>query len=73
MGSWPTALQDRLDAALERRVATSAEALVGITEAIAADFSRRYGALAHEIPSGWDPAELDAKTASAAAPRWSPA
>ena len=72
MGSWPTTLQDRLDAALEKRVATSAEALVGITEAIAADFTARYGSLAYEIPSGWDPVALDAKTASVAAPELDP-
>ncbi len=55
-----------------RRVASSAEALVGITEAIAADFTARYGSLAYEIPSGWDPVELDAKTASVAAPELDP-
>jgi glycosyltransferase involved in cell wall biosynthesis len=68
MGRWPTAFQDRADSVLERRVATSAEALVGITKPIADDFAERYGSYVQEIPSGWDRASLDAETASAAAP-----
>src|SRR5262249_10481619 len=69
MGRWPTAFQDRADSVLERRVATSAEALVGITKPIADDFAERYGSYVEEIRSGWDRASLDAETASAAAPK----
>ena len=65
-GPWPTRIQDRLDSHLERRVAGSADALVGITSSIARDFRDRYGCLAYDIPSGWDPARLDAEVASAA-------
>ena len=68
MGPWPTAIQDRLDATLERRVVRSADAVVGITEPIARDLSERYGCLAYDIPSGWDPARLDAEVASVAPP-----
>jgi glycosyltransferase involved in cell wall biosynthesis len=68
MGPWPTRLQDRLDSTLERRVVLTAEAIVGITEPIARDLRERYGCLAYDIPSGWDPARLDAAVASAKPP-----
>ena len=71
MGPWPTAIQDRLDATLERRVVRSADAVVGITKPIARDLSERYGRLAYDIPSGWDPARLDAEVASAEPPKLS--
>jgi glycosyltransferase involved in cell wall biosynthesis len=54
-----------LDLALERRVATSADAVVGITEPIAQDFSERYGSTVYEVPSGWDRDRIDADVASA--------
>jgi len=66
MGPWPTGIQDRIDATLERRVIRSADAVVGITELIARDLRERHGCLAYDIPSGWDPARLDAEVASAA-------
>lgn len=71
-GPWPTRIQDRLDSALERRVVSSAEAVVGITEPIARDFRERYGCVAYDIPSGWDASLLDADVASAEPPKLSP-
>jgi glycosyltransferase involved in cell wall biosynthesis len=71
MGPWPTRIQDRLDATLERRVVRSADAVVGITKLIAHDLRERYGCLAYDIPSGWDPARLDAEVASTAPPELS--
>jgi len=68
MGAWPTRIQDRLDSTLERRVVSSAEAVVGITEPIARDFRERYGCVAYDIPSGWDSSQLDADVASAEPP-----
>jgi glycosyltransferase involved in cell wall biosynthesis len=53
---WPTAPQRALDARLERRVATSAEAVIGATKPIAEDLAARLGARAEWIPNGWDPA-----------------
>jgi len=67
-GPWPTRIQDRLDSTLERRVVSSADAVVGITEPIARNFRERFGCLAYDIPSGWDPARLDAEVASATPP-----
>jgi glycosyltransferase involved in cell wall biosynthesis len=54
-GGWPTRAQDRLDAALEARVVREADAVVGLSEPIAADFARRFGARAFTIPNAWDP------------------
>ncbi|HVC84151.1 MAG TPA: glycosyltransferase [Solirubrobacteraceae bacterium] len=71
MGPWPTRIQDRLDSTLERRVVSSAEAVVGITEPIARDFRERYACVAYDIPSGWDASQLDADVASAAPPKLS--
>ncbi len=52
---WPTRAQDRLEAALEARVVRAADAVVGISEPIAADFRERFGAQAFAIGNGWDP------------------
>jgi glycosyltransferase involved in cell wall biosynthesis len=54
---WPTALQRRLDAALERRVARSADAVVGVTRPIANDLAERFGARAETLTNGFDPEE----------------
>jgi glycosyltransferase involved in cell wall biosynthesis len=51
---FPTALQRRLDAALERRVARTAEVVVGATPPIARDLATRLGARAVHVPNGWD-------------------
>jgi glycosyltransferase involved in cell wall biosynthesis len=62
---WPLRIQDRLDARLEQRVAQTAEALIGVTAPIAADFARRLGVSAEHVPNGWDPRadELDGRSA----------
>jgi hypothetical protein len=56
--SWPTSLQRRLDAALERRVARKASAMIGVTEPIVEDLRERLGARAVLITNGFDPEEL---------------
>jgi glycosyltransferase involved in cell wall biosynthesis len=52
---WPTAVQDRLDAALERRVAGAADVVIGVTRPIADDFASRLGAPAAYVSNGWNP------------------
>jgi glycosyltransferase involved in cell wall biosynthesis len=52
---WPTAMQDRLDAALERRVAGAADVVIGVTRPIADDFATRLGARSAYVSNGWDP------------------
>ena len=64
---FPTALQRRLDARLERRVALAADGLVGATGPIADDLERRFGRRATTIRNGWDPA-LEPELAAAEAP-----
>jgi glycosyltransferase involved in cell wall biosynthesis len=54
-GAWPTGIQDRIDAALERRVARSAEIVVGATAPIAEDLAARHGADAHWVTNGYEP------------------
>jgi glycosyltransferase involved in cell wall biosynthesis len=51
-------VQRQLDAALERRVATGADALVGVTEPIADDLSRRFDRPATVLTNAFDPAEV---------------
>lgn len=70
-GDWPTKPQDAIDARLERRVARSAEAVIGATRPIAEDFASRLGAHAAHIPNGWDP-RLDADVARAELPEAEP-
>ena len=53
--AFPTGVQRRLDARLERRVATRADALVAATRPIAEDLGRRLGTPATLIPNAWDP------------------
>ncbi len=64
---WPTAAQRRLDAALERAVATRAQRTIGATRPIADDLAARLGARAHCVSNGWDPA-LEADVAAARVP-----
>jgi len=64
---FPTALQRRLDAALERRVVRRADALVAATQPIADDFRRRYGVNAVTVTNGYDP-RLDAAAEKAILP-----
>jgi glycosyltransferase involved in cell wall biosynthesis len=71
-GPWPTRLQDRIDAALERRVATTADVVVGATGPIAEDLGDRLGGDAHWITNGFEP-ELAAARADetpASDPGW---
>lgn len=59
-GDWPTSAQEDLDRRVERRVARTAEVVVGATRPIARDFADRLGADAHHVPNAWDPALDDA-------------
>jgi glycosyltransferase involved in cell wall biosynthesis len=52
---WPTRAQAHLDAAMERRVACGADAVIGVTRPIAEDLSARLGIAAMHISNGWDP------------------
>lgn len=70
-GPWPTTVQDRLDAALERRVARGADVGVGLSEPIAADLATRLGMSAGYVPNGWDP-DLDAAVDTASPPALEP-
>jgi glycosyltransferase involved in cell wall biosynthesis len=58
--AWPTRPQRRLDAALERRVARKASAMIAVTEPIVEDLRDRLGANAVLITNGFDPEELPA-------------
>ena len=53
---FPTGAQRRLDAALERRVVRSADAVVAATAPIAADLRQRHGVEAATVTNGYDPA-----------------
>jgi glycosyltransferase involved in cell wall biosynthesis len=64
---FPTGAQRRLDAALEARVVRGADRVVAVTEPIADDFRRRYGADVAMVPNAYDPA-LDAGVARAEVP-----
>ncbi|HYM55456.1 MAG TPA: glycosyltransferase [Solirubrobacteraceae bacterium] len=66
-GPWPTRLQERLDALLERRVMNCAEGIIGVTRPIAHDAAGRRGASAEYIPNGWDP-DLDVRIEGVRAP-----
>jgi glycosyltransferase involved in cell wall biosynthesis len=53
--AWPTGIQDRLDAWLERRVARGADVALGATLPIAEDLAARLGADAHWVTNGFEP------------------
>jgi glycosyltransferase involved in cell wall biosynthesis len=55
--AFPLRAQRQLDAALERRVATSADALVAVTKPIADDLSRRFDRPATVLTNAFDPEE----------------
>lgn len=55
--AFPLRAQRQLDAALERRVATVADALVGVTQPIADDLSRRFDRPATVLTNAFDPDE----------------
>jgi len=54
---FPLRLQRQLDASLERRVSTSADALVAVTQPIADDLSRRFGRPVTVLTNAFDPDE----------------
>ncbi|HEV7460519.1 MAG TPA: glycosyltransferase [Solirubrobacteraceae bacterium] len=54
---WPLAAQRALDAGLERAVARGADAVVAVTEPIAADLRARFGREVATITNGFDPEE----------------
>jgi glycosyltransferase involved in cell wall biosynthesis len=64
---WALPGLDRADAALERAVARTADACVGVTRPIADDLRDRLGAGAETITNGFDPDDPD--VAAPAAPR----
>jgi glycosyltransferase involved in cell wall biosynthesis len=63
-GDWPTRVQDRIDARIERAVVERAEVVIGATEPIASDFGARFATPSAYVPNAWDPA-LDAEFATA--------
>ncbi len=69
--AWPARLQDRLDAALERRVAATADVVIGVTKPIADDFAGRLHARSSYVSNGWNP-ELDPVLAEAVRPQLDP-
>jgi glycosyltransferase involved in cell wall biosynthesis len=54
---WPTGLQRRLDAMLERSVLGRADLVVGVTEPIVEDARRRLGVRAELVTNAFDPEE----------------
>jgi glycosyltransferase involved in cell wall biosynthesis len=59
---FPTAPQRALERLLERRVAQTADAVLGVTGPIVEDFVTRLGVAAELVPNAWDP-ELEADLA----------
>jgi glycosyltransferase involved in cell wall biosynthesis len=51
---WPLGIQERLDVWLERKVARSADVVVGATSPIAEDFRERLGVDARWVSNGYD-------------------
>jgi glycosyltransferase involved in cell wall biosynthesis len=56
--AFPLRAQRQFDARLERRVATGADALVGVTEPIADDLSRRFDRPTTVLTNAFDPEEV---------------
>jgi glycosyltransferase involved in cell wall biosynthesis len=52
---FPTAIQRRADEELERRLLTSADAVVCVSRPVVEDLRNRWIAGPHLIPNGWDP------------------
>jgi glycosyltransferase involved in cell wall biosynthesis len=65
---FPTAAQRALAAALERRVALRADAVVAVSRPMVDDFASRLGVRAELITNGWDPSLVSSMTDSAQAP-----
>ncbi len=68
---FPTALQRRLDAGLERRVVATADGVLASTRVMADYFEARYGAHGAVVPNAWD-TDLEPDVASASPPRLDP-
>jgi glycosyltransferase involved in cell wall biosynthesis len=64
--AWPTALQERADRALERRLMRAADAVTCVAEPLADYFRDELGANAAVVTNGWDPELLDGTELSAA-------
>ena len=52
---FPTALQQRADERMERRLLSAADAVVAVSRPVVEDLGRRGIAEAHLVPNGWDP------------------
>ena len=61
---FPTAIQRRADEELERRLLTSADAVVCVSRPVVEDLRNRWIAGPHLIPNGWDP-EAEGTSANA--------
>ncbi len=68
---WPTGVQERLEARLERAVATRAHGAVGATAPIARDLIARLHSRAFHVSNGWDP-RLEPLIARTSGPRLDP-
>jgi glycosyltransferase involved in cell wall biosynthesis len=70
-GPWPLPGQSALDGFLERKVATSADLVIGVTRPIADNLAGRLGARSACVSNGWDP-DLEDLVAHADAPQLDP-
>ena len=71
-GPWPLPGQDALDGVLERKVATKADLVIGVTRPIADDLAGRLGARAACVTNAWDP-DLEDVVRHGGAPELDPA
>ena len=60
--AWPLRLQQSADRALERKVLTRADAVVGVTRPIVEDVRDRLGVEAVLVTNGFDPEDIQAAT-----------
>ena len=70
-GPWPLPGQSALDGWLERKVASRADLVVGVTRPIADDLAARRGARSAVVSNAWDP-DLEASVAAADCPTLEP-
>lgn len=69
---FPLRAQRRLDAALERRVVTTADRVTCVELPVAVDLNTRLGIDAVQVPNGWDPELAEEADAAPAAPELEP-
>jgi glycosyltransferase involved in cell wall biosynthesis len=69
---FPTRAQRRLDAALERRVVTTADRVTCVELPVAGDLNARFGIGAVPVPNGWDPELAWEAAAAPTAPELDP-